>query len=203
MKAEYIVSIKKTNWSFMQINMKTLVIGDSWASAIVAGEPQNGGWPTMLGISSDRNQAVAGSTAIQWACNFENRLQKSIDMEADLAIVSLLGNDTISAISDGNVSITEVSNGLQNLRSVISKVKKNRTIVFLYADPFCGNDPRTALVLPILNTIISYACPSGVETLDLSKILSKEHFDGVDIHPNRLGHEKIALELSLLCNKEN
>ena len=181
-----------------------LVVGDSWSSAVVAGEGDRMGWPLMLGISDDMRQAVAGSTAAQWAADFDGRLTRAAQTPADVVIVSILGNDAFAALADGTVTPDEVSAGVSALRRMVETVRKSRTIVLLYADPFGGRDIRSAIACPLLNAAICGAVPDGVETFDTRTVLRPDHFDGTDIHPNRAGHEAIAVGLAamLTANKE-
>jgi len=174
---------------------RVLVIGDSWSSAVVAGEGDSAGWPLMLGIPDEMRQAVSGSTAAQWAADFDGRLTKAAHTKADVVILSLLGNDAFAALADGTVTPQEVVSGLVNLRYVIGAVQKARTIVLLYADPFCGRDVRSAIACPLLNAAIRATLPICVEAFDTRTVLRPGHFDGVDIHPNRAGHEAIAAAL--------
>jgi lysophospholipase L1-like esterase len=175
--------------------MIVLALGDSWSSAVVAGEGDRAGWPLMLGIPDEMRQGVAGSTAAQWAADFDGRLTKAAQTEADVVILSLLGNDAFAALADGSVTPDELVAGVTNLRRVVATVRKARTIVLLYADPFCGADIKYAVMCPLLNAAICAALPSGVETFDTRTVLRAEHFDGRDIHPNRVGHEAIAAGL--------
>jgi hypothetical protein len=153
------------------------------------------GWPLMLGISDDMRQAVAGSTAAQWAADFDGRLTRAAQTPADAVILSLLGNDAFAALADGTVTPEEISAGVSALRRTVETVRKARTIVLLYADPFGGRDIRSAIVCPLLNAAIVSTLPPGVETFDTRSVLRPEHFDGSDIHPNRAGHEAIATGL--------
>ena len=74
--------------------MSLLVIGDSWASAHEADtDNPNAGWPEILGIPSERRQAVAGSTAAQWAADFDGRLSRAIQTPSQAVFVSIGGND--------------------------------------------------------------------------------------------------------------
>ena len=172
-----------------------LVVGDSWSSAVVAGEGDRMGWPLMLGIATDMRQAVAGSTAAQWAADFDGRLTRAAQTPADLVILSLLGNDAFAALADGTVTPDEICAGIAALRRVVETVRKAHTIVLLYADPFVGRDIRSAIACPLLNAAICGALPEGVKTFDTRRVLLPEHFDGRDIHPNRAGHEAIATGL--------
>jgi lysophospholipase L1-like esterase len=146
----------------------------------------------MLGIPDDMRQAVSGSTAAQWAADFDGRLTKAAQTPADVVILSLLGNDAFAALADGAATPQEIIAGVKALRHVIETVRKPRTIVLLYADPFCGSDIRKALACSLLNVAIGTAVPDGVEILDLRTVLGPQHFDGVDIHPNKAGHGAIA-----------
>jgi lysophospholipase L1-like esterase len=180
-----------------------LVVGDSWSSAVVAGAGDRMGWPLMLGIADDMRQAVAGSTAAQWAADFDGRLTRAAQTSADVVILSLLGNDAFAALADGTVTPDEVSAGVSALRRMVETVRKARTIVLLYADPFGGKDVRSAIACPLLNAAICGALPKGVETFDSRTVLRPEHFDGRDIHPNRAGHEAIAEGLRDMLTANN
>jgi hypothetical protein len=172
-----------------------LIVGDSWSSAVVAGEGDRMGWPLMLGIRDDMRQAVAGSTAAQWAADFDGRLTRAAQTPADVVILSIIGNDVFAALSDGIVTPAEISAGLSALRRMVETVRKDRTIVLLYADPFGGRDIRSAVACPLINAAICGVLPDGAETFDTRAVLRPEHFDGSDIHPNRAGHEAIAAGL--------
>jgi len=155
----------------------------------------------MLGLRSDMRQAVAGSTAAQWAADWGGRLTRAVNTPAKTVIVSLLGNDAFAAMADAMVTPQEVADGAAALRRVVEAVRKERTIVLLYADPFCGRHWDAAVACPLLNLAIRSTLPEGVETFDTRKILGESHFDGRDIHPNRAGHEAIAeaLRAVLTC----
>jgi lysophospholipase L1-like esterase len=177
---------------------RVLVVGDSWSSAVVAGEGDRAGWPLILGIPDDMRQAVSGSTAAQWSADFDGRLTKATQTPADVVIISLLGNDAFAALADGVATPQEIIAGVKALQHVIETVRKPRTIVLLYADPFCGSDIRKAIACSLLNVAIGTAVPDGVEALDLRTVLGSQHFDGVDIHPTRAGHEAIAAAVEVL-----
>ena len=136
--------------------MKTMTIGDSWSSAIEADTGNDAGWPDMMQI--DHRQAISGSTAAEWAGNKEGRLDKAIETDADVLILSLLGNDFRRAIQDGSISIAEITACFQDMRKVVRAAKKKRTIVILYADPFCGSNQLAALGVEIINMTIIQAC---------------------------------------------
>lgn len=184
---------------------KILVIGDSWSSAMVAGQQgKRKGWPLMLGIPDKMRQGVAGSTAASWAKNKNNMLSKAVKTEADVVIMSLLGNDALVALHDGKIKPKEVIDGLINLHRVIKMVSKSRTIVFLYTDPSFGTNKVFATLMPFVNSAIRSSCPEGVEIFDSQEFLRKEHFLplGIDIHPNKEGHQAIANALSGILKNE-
>lgn len=182
--------------------MKILAIGDSWSSAVVAGAPGHGGWPEILGLPGVMRQAVAGSTAAQWAYNFDGRLENAVETPAEGVVMSLLGNDAIAAMSDGVATPKEILEGLDHMRKVVDKVQKKVTVVVLYADPFFGKNKGYAVMIPLLNSAIRLACPEWVDFFDTYAILKPEHFDGTDIHPTMAGHQAIADGLMGLLNLE-
>lgn len=186
---------------------KILVIGDSWSSAYVAtptGPIDRDGWPKLLGVPDAMRQGVAGSTAEQWAADFESRLTKAAQTEANVVILSLLGNDAFAALSDGKITGNEIASALLNFNRVVLLAKKARTIVLQYADPFNGANPQHAFICHLMNALIKGECPDGVEVFDTRTVLKPEHFDGKDIHPNIDGHKAIAAGLiELLKIKED
>lgn len=173
-----------------------LVVGDSWASAVVSGEgnPNDNGWPLLLDVPREMRQAVAGSTAVQWSCNFNDRLTAAINTPAETVIISLLGNDARAAMEDGNVTFREVGSSLNHMHRVITALKRKRTILLLYCDPYFGLDPRSRIVVPLINTAIRLSAYADAEYFDMNRYLDRRHFNGVDFHPNRAGHEIIARE---------
>ena len=166
--------------------MKILSIGDSWLKVVAGGGTP---WPDIIGAD---NQGISGSTAAEWAADRDGRLTKAKNTEADVVIISLMGNDARHAVADGVVTTDEIMAALRNMRTVIEAVLRPLTIVLLYADPFCGDDRQARLGVPLLNGAIKFACNMPVVFLDTSRFLVREHFDGRDIHPNQLGHELIA-----------
>lgn len=178
--------------------LRVLVVGDSWASAVVAGGGED--WATLLGIPEELQQAVPGSTAAQWAADFEGRLTRAAQTPADAVVVSLVGNDFISAMGDNSVSEDELLRMCQALETVVEKVRKRQTLVLLYADPYCDKDPRVREACVALNAAILSVCrrTPGVMLLDTGNVLRPEHFDGVDIHPNAQGQKAIAGQVAAL-----
>lgn len=171
--------------------MRVLVVGDSWASAVEADTGKDAGWPQILGIEDEYRRGVAGSTAREWATNQDGILSDAEVMESDTVIISLLGNDAREIWSDGKVTHDEVFMALGAMRMVAERLRRERTIVMLYADPFQGKDPEYAYGLQMLNAGLRMATWPAT-FLDLGKVLKPEHFDGKDIHPTRKGHEVIA-----------
>lgn len=188
------------------MSKKILVIGDSWSSAVVSGDPASGGWPEMLGIPEAMRQAVAGSTAQQWADDFEGRLGIARRTPADVVILSLLGNDMRAALADGTITLQELRIGIASFRQVLARTNAGRTIVLLYADPSGGRDPRMGVAVELLNQMIRLAAFSArhhVETLDTRCVLCADNFLGGDgLHPNKAGHEAIAWRIKQLLEDE-
>ncbi len=179
-----------------------LVIGDSWASAHEADTGnQYAGWPKILGVAPDLRQAIAGSTAAQWAGDRDRCLSNAIATPAPFVLISLGGNDL------GNFrNFSDAANAIFNLRKVIGSFHDRKTIVMLYANPFPGRaDAETAVHL--LNRGISYACRgfTHVSFLHTDKILCPEHFlqqHPRDIHPTRAGWQVVAHAIRHFVNKE-
>lgn len=180
-----------------------LVIGDSWASAHESDtDNQYAGWPEILGVAPDLRQAVAGSTAAEWAGDRDGQLSRAIATPAPVALISLGGNDL------GNLrTFSDASTAIFNLRKVIGSFHDRKTIVMLYANPFPGRaDAETAVHL--LNRGISFACRgfTHVSFLHTDKLLSPEHFlqrNPRDIHPTRAGWQVVADAIRYFVNKED
>jgi lysophospholipase L1-like esterase len=185
---------------------KILVVGDSYSSAVVAGEASTrNGWPLLLGVDDSNMQAVAGSTAAQWAGNFEGRLLKAYKTKADVVIVSLLGNDVFAALKDDVITQEEINQGIMHLMHIVMMVQKPITIIILYTDPFFGANKQFSMLCSFLNATIEQTClrikRESLFFFDTRNVLKKEDFDGKDIHPNRKGHEAIAQGLAELIKK--
>ena len=184
--------------------MKTLVIGDSWASAVEADTGDEAGWPEIMGIERGLRLGVGGSTAAQWAADKDEWLTQARQTEADVVLVSLLGNDARHAVSDGRVTADEIETGLRDMRAVVEAVLRPLTIVLLYADPFCGAQAQARVGVPLLNGAIRWAC-NGLPVVfaDTGAWLTQEHFDGRDIHPTRAGHAVIAAQMLDIISASN
>ena len=171
--------------------MSLLVIGDSWASAHEADtENQYAGWPEILGVDPALRQAIAGSTAAQWAADFDGRLTRAIQTPSDAVFISIGGNDV------GELrGFADASRAIFNIRKVVGSFAVRPTCVMLYANPFPGN-PEAENAVCMLNNAIHYAC-RGMKVLFLNsnKVLLPEHFlrrNPRDIHPTRAGWSLVA-----------
>jgi lysophospholipase L1-like esterase len=174
--------------------MKIITIGDSWSSAICAtpnGELNEHGWPQLLGANCISG-AVNGSTVTQWMTNFGNRLVTAKQFNADVLIMSLLGNDAMNRFKKGLTIDWDLEQ--TNLAKIINIVKKPRTIVMTYSDPFNGSNPKVAALLTQINQTIrnAVATVQGVEVFETSTVLTPDMFLPPDMHPNINGHVALA-----------
>jgi hypothetical protein len=168
-----------------------LVIGDSWASANEADtDNQYAGWPLILGVDPYRRQAVAGSTAAQWAADFDGRLVRAMATECDAVFISVGGNDV------GELrGFADASRAIFIYTKVVGSFAERLVVVMLYANPFPGN-PDAEIAVGMLNDAIHYAC-RGMKVLFFhsNKLLRPEHFlqrHQRDIHPTRAGWALVA-----------
>lgn len=187
-----------------------LVVGDSWSSAIESDSGQDlKGWPDILGIPQEMRQAVAGTTAYDWATDHNGMLSKARNTPSNTVVASLLGNDPIKSMASGRLDVSSIGMATSYMEEVLKTLRRPTTVVFLYADPFLGNNPTTGFGVAILNVSIQVAvkyCLRGTPVLflDASKILTDpSHFNGTDIHPTKLGHQAIAQELTRMLQQEN
>jgi len=186
------------------MKMKILPMGDSWASAVCAtpqGDVDHRGWPQIIGSNGWATMfynGVMGSTAAQWAMNFDNRLEIAKLAPADVCIVSLLGNDVIHACESGDtaaLTMAALTLGGRALTGVVNVAKKPRTLVMIYADPFGGKQALVNKWLPVVNAQItkSVAGIKGVEIFDTAPVLAAPgSFNGVSGHPTAQGHIALA-----------
>lgn len=177
---------------------RILVIGDSYSAAREADTGRDHGWPAYMRLSPANCQAVTGSTAKQWAEDYEQRMRFALCTDADMVILSLLGNDAFAVMADNVVTAAEVADALQNMRRVMFLLKQEgfRIVVLLYPDPFSGRRCDFELAVPILNAAIRSACMAvHAEFVDLGAVLQPSDFNGTDIHPTVAGHRKIAEHL--------
>lgn len=177
--------------------MKLLCIGDSWSAGVVGGngdvEWDERSWPVLLGIDPEYRQAKKGSTANQWANDFDGNLMRAIGTDADMCILSIGGNDAMASYADGKIDLTELFAIISGIHKTVIAVRKIQTIVILYA-PFDGRT-ETATYCAATNSLIRFACPDGVEFCETSKFLTADCFCSGDIHPNAKGHSLIAEHL--------
>ena len=186
-----------------------LVIGDSWASAIESDSGQDRkGWPEILGIPQEMRQAVAGTTAYDWATDHNGMLSKARNTPADAIVISLMGNDALLAIADGNVDVSEIGRAATSMEDVLTFLRRPTTVVILYADPFLGSRQDATLGVQIINVSIRVSVKYSLRSipvlfLDASQILTDpSHFNGTEIHPTRLGHQAIAQELTRMLQQQ-
>lgn len=159
------------------------VIGDSWGFRE---------WPAMLGV--DHNLAVNGSHAADWAEDFGGRLTSAKELDSEIVIVSLLGNDARRAMKDKKITMTEILKGIKDMRKVLSSFPGKRVVVFLYTDPFSGTNPVSKVGVRMLNKLIEMVSLEylNVELFPTDRVLLPEHFDGKDYHPLTSGYKAIA-----------
>ena len=186
--------------------MKTLVIGDSWASALESDTGLHRGWPFFAGIPVSLRQGVSGSTAAQWAADDGGRLTKAIASShiVDSVIISLFGNDARHFADDGEITIREVLDSIQSHRKVVSSFSHVRRVIMLaYTDPYFGGNPQAKLGIPLINSVVRLSTVGTFNTtiFHSSEYLQPEHFDGTDFHPNQAGHRVLAQAISAFISK--
>lgn len=170
-----------------------LVAGDSWASAWEGDTGRDEGWPLLLGIPREYRQGKAGSTAAEWAADRCGMLTKAVNTPSKTVIISLIGNDVLAAVADGNITVDEVAGAYKNFTYVLHMLQRERTLVMLYADPYCGTNESTRFIVLMINAALRALCRDKVEFVDCSPVLTPLHFHGTDmLHPNKAGHGQIA-----------
>jgi len=181
--------------------MKTIVVGgDSWNKGFDdLSRTDDGGWVKQLSPMwyNPINLAVSGSTAKQWADDFEGRLSTIEVMECDAVVMSLGGNDLLHAIADGMLTTSEIVTMLTSINTVLTRIKcfKKRLIVILYANPKADRQDM-AIGVKLLNAMIRQMAPADTEFIDCSTFLTSEDFYLLGgIHPNTKGYAKIAAEV--------
>ncbi len=177
--------------------MNWLFLCDSWGAGLEAGTKQESGWLDTLDIPAHLRQAVSGSTAQQWAADFEGRLTKACNTPADAVVVAVLGNDLRHIVADGVIEINELLVAVNALRTVLKRLAethdRSKICVVSYADPFGGEMLLPAMAVALLETAIEFVCDEcGVEILKAREYLSSEHFLPPDIHPVKAGYEVLA-----------
>ena len=99
----------------------TLVIGDSWASALESDTGLHRGWPFFAGVPEHLRQGISGSTAVQWALNDDDRMSTAIDASRNVncVVISLFGNDVRHYADDGKITLYEVLDSIKAMRQVV------------------------------------------------------------------------------------
>lgn len=170
---------------------RILVIGDSWSDCL---------WPHLLGIPESHMQAVSGSTAAQWASDFDGRLTKAASTPADILLVSLMGNDLRHAMLDGVVTDDEKDAACDAMRYVCATARKAQNIAMLYAVPTVApNNLWNAASL--LNDVVKSAIPKDFELFHSNYFLRDKDFLPDGIHTNYAGQFAIACEMKkIVCD---
>lgn len=178
------------------------VIGDSWSSGWNSDTNQDHqGWAQMLNIPAERNLAIAGSTAQEWATKYADKI-KSIPEDA-VVILSLGGNDMIKALSDGRIDPIEIINigkSITDVFDILSSVNPSKVIVIRYENPFACR-PDVDAVLGIYYSFLAiqleilqerYKDSKEREVISPYVDLYADCFSNGDIHPNANGYKLIA-----------
>lgn len=185
------------------------LVGDSWLAmwddASRSDKEAAGGLLSIMDRSRFDGVCLAksGSTAKQWAADFEGRLTRALATECDAYVVSLLGNDAFAAInpqSDGgaNVTLAELRTAFESLVKVLTALKATgrRVLVLQYTNPY-PNDKIAALGCCLLNNAIYVATGmAGIGSVDLiftSAVLDEPGaMSGIGIHPSPAGYARLA-----------
>ncbi len=180
--------------------MKVLIIGDSWGAGHNADTNLDDGWVGFECV----NLAVDGSTAAMWVKDREGWLTNAVkeSSDADVVIVSLLGNDAFSAFGDGIITPEELAAGHACLRKVVEAFAGKRVIVMLYTAPLMP-DVRITFALAFLNGAIRmavYGLP--VEFADTQDWLTPDKVAGMPPHPTTAGWAVIRGKMRMLIGVE-
>lgn len=180
-----------------------VLFGDSYTAGRIPHSETDGALREALGGRVAEDHAKSGSTAIQWARDVDSRLRYVCASRADIAVGSLLGNDALAAMADGQITLDEALPALAALALVLSRIAATKPVLLmLYPNPFMGvpeTRPEAAHGVQRLNAAINavthvaaLSARHPIITLDLGFVLRPEHFDGVDIHPNAAGYAAMA-----------
>jgi lysophospholipase L1-like esterase len=179
-------------------NCSIILFGDSYTAGRIPHTQADGAFREALGLPLYADLAKSGSTAQQWAADFEGRLSAVVSSCADIAVGSLGGNDAFAALADGKVTEEEQIAALASLFHVLMRLRRKRVVLMLYPDPWQGVRPEAAAACACLaNGITAVAALANkahgnITLLDLSEVLGPKHFDGEDIHPDRDGYAAMA-----------
>ncbi len=185
-----------------------VLFGDSYTAGRLPHSQQDGAFREALAVPLYADHSKSGSTAQQWAADFEDRLSAVISSCADVAVGSLGGNDVFAALADGIIQPAERITAAAALFHCLMRLRrKTRIILMLYPDPFAGRRlDATALHRDLVMSISSVAAlansiTGNISLLDLSTVLRPEHFDGTDIHPNAAGYQAMAAAVTDLIDR--
>jgi lysophospholipase L1-like esterase len=186
-------------------NPSIVLFGDSYTAGRLPGTNADGAFRAALEASGARvvaDYALSGSTAVEWSMGLGGRLDAVCANQADVAVGTLLGNDALAAIADGQITAGEALPALASLALVLHRIATySPVLLMLYPNPFQGKRPDVAEGVIRLNTAITTVAhavngmlpPGGpVMLLPLGPLLGAEHFDWIDIHPKASGYAAMA-----------
>lgn len=188
-------------------NASIVLFGDSYAAGRLPHTQTDGAFRAALGLPLFADYARSGSTAQQWAANKDGWLSSLISSTADIAVGSLGGNDAFAALADGVVTDLEKVVALASIFHVLMRLRRRRVILMLYPDPFQGARPDAAAghrqLVEAISAVAGYAnsINGNITLLDLSTVLGREHFDGLDIHPNEAGYQAMGAAVMDLIDR--
>ena len=186
--------------------MDNVAVGlDSWSSAVVADTGNRfGGWPDILGIPRAMNFGVPGMTAEAVAKDAGGILTGLCGADADIAVVSLLGNDALNAFkNDGQITADEMIAGIENMQIAMTRITAcfRRTLVILYTT----RDHKKRVLAMMLNKCLEWTCRNypGVEFVPSHEALEPSaHFIESDpIHITEAGHEVLADQIKRIIEQ--
>ena len=179
---------------------KKIFIGDSWGAGRNSSNGIDDGWKSIVN-EEDHILGVYGSTASQWASDYNGWLTKAKEKSknADIVIVSLMGNDAFNLFYSRKYISDDIHKICNDFRFVIENFKEKRIIVLLYEIPKSINW-RLSLVCMLLNSFIKTSLFGlNVEYADMSKWLQPEHLGGeMPLHPFESGWEIACQKMSEL-----
>jgi len=205
--AEWIARVESRPYAiFIPKTPELLILGDSHAACRLPHSPVDA-WTVaeLLGVPASNRLAVSGSTARQWASDYQGRLSAAITNRAGIVWISIGGNDALAAAADGQVTAAEQLAVAADMLRFFAAAARGRALCVctLYADPWQGARPDQAAGLDALDAGISNVCElacSSVGTpvafLDERTVLTPANYGGSgDLHPNAEGYTNIALRL--------
>lgn len=179
-----------------------VLFGDSYTAGRIPHTDRDGAFAAALGVCVRRDYALSGSTAVEWSMDIGGRLTGVCQADASVAVGSLIGNDAIAAMADGQVTAGEALPALTALALVLYRIAREMPVLLmLYPDPYQGANKQAAegvrrmnaAVKTVVQAVNGMPCSNGpVMVLDLGRVLGPGHFDGADIHPNESGYAAMA-----------